>query len=614
MANVILFSDLHDTDRIPANHICELEGRWRGDCNSGITVENLFDRWSHEDCWRCNEMAKTVVDTWYFDGDLDLSFQNETGFSVGECFRYQVFHLAKCIRNYFVLKNILDDQPDEPIVIWGPDLAMEIFLRFIVDFHGWAGRIKILKPSDLKPQETQQHSSPSTNKRPTAFEKLLREFHRLKKQIARFYQSTESKKNSRSHLKTDLFKSNAFFGSQGDDIRIVLGSDTVLSRKFQEIKNDQLVFETRKADWNSVAKVECNCEPIWDHTPLVHSLDTGIGEQPEFLIPWWKDVLAREWPDFFGRITVLAKSFRAYLLNHDVDLLLMPMAWTHVQRMQVSVANAIGIPTVCVQDGVLAAACYSPLSRPINSRYQLVTGPGGYQWALSHNYQPEQLIDVGNFLSSSPESNAQVESTLAHNDSNVTRFLFFASRYTASANNPNWTVDRTIDWVAECINEHPNTQLLFKSHPRITENECVQWSEDHATSLQEKMGSRFVSLPFAKNASDCFQLADWVISYCSTTLFQAIETDKPVILVDLFGHKHDAGAFKDVDRYVPVARTQDELNQLIRKIVSGNSEQIWNQQKAKDWMRSIFSPAANPIQVAHTLLQLATNKPRRLSA
>jgi hypothetical protein len=83
-----------------------------------------------------------------------------------------------------------------------------------------------------------------------------------------------------------------------------------------------------------------------------------------------------------------------------------------------------------------------------------------------------------------------------------------------------------LDGLKVLMQEHPDCQVVIKPHP----NENKEW---HENIVKEK-GMDVVILPSWANTFEILYTCDVLLSYHSTTAFEAMILDKPVVIVNLF--------------------------------------------------------------------------------
>jgi len=618
---LILFSDNCDPElAADCDLVFELEGMNRA--AGSANVQNLFDLWTHQEIWEFNKIARTIADRWYFVDDVDTT-TSEMGYSAGDCFRFESFQLAIYLRDANVLFHFLNQSQDGKVTIWNPSPSQSQFLEFVINENGWNSRVEIVR------NDCHSSAKKETSSRRGVAAKVGREWKRLiaNTQMA-FQQIAKTRRratNSRRRIRSahqpatneSMIDQRLCDPVSIGKTRVFSGADTIGTPRMSGL--DDFGFETvrfdspidcgtpdkataqqnAKAFVNLVEKHRVKTQAIVESSDY-DKLFSGL---PQWMATWWRQHVLLHFPVLAARLEEQSACFRTFLVDEEIALLLMPMAWAGERRMQVSMANKMNIPTVCIQDGLLRAKNESAFSNPVPSRFQIAPGPDGVKWAESHGVEKQHVIDTGQFLW---DENESIKKVGGGSTTDSMDLLYLAPRRAFIVDQPAWVIDRQIEWICKSIARNPGIRLFYKDHPRVVEFPGKQWQQEMHARIKSILGDQLVVLPQDKSPESCWATVDAAICYRSTTVFQAISAGVPLILVDFFTPSQDESPYSQVNDEFPVLRTRNELDDCLRKIRNKEMNLLENQDAREKWLRRYFSPAGSIKDVASQLNKIVT--------
>ena len=543
MQVVLLMEDIDDLTSLPKNNIqmmIEVEGRLRKQVPP-IETFRVTKYLPWEQLYYFNILARNIAGKWYFVEGSDQTISEELGISIGDCLRFSLgIFIARSLRHGELISRIATIEGLTRIWVWGKsNPAIENAAQMLsVPFEIIPARKPWQRGCLGESRVAQQFLS-----------KVKRVMYEWPKLIAGSLSTTPISVFGQS-LKIFAPKDVAtadFVSRIAERLKATVYwdvPDVRYSAKWMRIQNR----DAYRKQLDFILKSDA-------YMLLVESLPSWFRSA---LTGW----LSKNFPIAAERLLRNAVRFRAFLEEIPVDIALMPMAWGGEMRAYMHVARQFGIPTVVIQDGILAKD-YESCVPPVAADYALVLGESGRLWFQDAGIPSSNIFVIGSLLWNpkvTTVDEAGIEERRLDPTERKATVVYIAPRPAVhGAQFSEFEAEEQIELVCRTLANCNELDLVVKLHPRSIQWPGQRWVTRIQSTIRKASGGRATIVDPNMDLFSLLGQADIVVSYLSTSLIQAILVRKPVILCEFSGRR------MDIEEKVPIAYSPDNLVRLINE-------------------------------------------------
>jgi hypothetical protein len=519
--------------------VVEVDGRALVPDHGG-EILRLHDLVPYDQLYRLNQQAKRIAASWYMVLGKDATWSRELGISIGDCLRFPLaLRLARYLRYAALLGVLARERSGQEMLVWGrspsglrsvlPDRDFHSLLNYFI--HPWV-------------QTKPDHGS-AGGLRASGSERLreaIEQGVRSCRVLLLFSRSVVSAaRRAIRAAPTSVDRPLAPEVEREDRLRIFTSPDTVLNPFIEGISAQMGAHLVRHAqvrtDW------EVRYRAFRDYTRRAERITDSpelaglCGADAPWLLPIIQRWLREQLPANAAHLIDAGLEFAELLHRRQIAGMFMPMAWAGVPRMQLRIAQAMGIPTSVIQDGVLERHETTAVPE-VDPDFAVVLGPSGTRWFVEAGVSPERILPAGEHIWRGQLRPVDREPAVRA-DAGVLTVLYCAPRPSIhGAQYSLFEADEEIEIVCNAVASFPQLRLVLRVHPRtVDEFPGAAWKARVAQQLFRAVGDRGVMGDELQQYEAALGGADLVICYPSTTLVQAAHAGKHTIMCDFSGRQ-----------------------------------------------------------------------------